>query len=681
MEQKVCKMNNSNARKPLSQMPDAVRASAWVNRRNLSLVARVVCGLEDKLFMTCWYLATLSWWVIGYWLLIANLPIESIAQGIPGMKRFIVATYAATFCLTLFTHWLGIQTKVPRADKAYPVLSDANASIVFKHLGYSLTVFIVLLVGSSLLKTHGATTVLHHAGATAVTFFLGASSLWLNKHPLNYGFTVPTDSEVSADSSARDSAFQRQMQPRSSEASMPAEDYSTPIRPRQARMTFEALDGMSEVKEKLLEPARVIINERAPSSEDPGNGILLHGEPGNGKTAFAEALAGELDIPFLPLTYGDVSSKWVGEMPRVLSNCFALAKRIAACVMFIDELDSFLVSRDSGSNNAEDQKITNTLLTEMVELRKHRVVLVGATNYLSKLDAAAIREGRFDYKVEITPPDEAARIGLLRKGLQKHAPLLTAQQDDLVSVAQRWNGFSVSRLQAVVKALPRYARDKGIVKIVYSDWMGALREVQGRNGKVPPNTKSLSELVLDVETREAVDMVAARLKDVARIEAMGGTLPTGVLFHGPSGTGKTAVARALAKECGWAFLSVSGPELVADREKLSKVYAEAKDLRPTLIFIDEADDILRARQMSSTPDLTNRLLVLMDGVDEKVKDVVIIAATNHPEDIDPALLRAGRFTEKVSFAPPAADKIPRFVSEWLKSKRIGLDPGFDAFDI
>jgi transitional endoplasmic reticulum ATPase len=666
--------------KTLAEMPEDIRKSAWCNRKEYSTWAAFICWLGDKLYMTSGYLAYCSPWVFAYWL-IAALPLDFITNGIPAMTKFIVVTYFAAFGLTIFAHWIGIQAAVPRADKSFPVLSDSIVTEVFGVLGASAAAFAALLIAASIFKTHGAVTHWDHASAAAAMSVLAGASLWLRWHPLTYGYNVPSDAEVDAAYHIRVARHQREMQPRSGEGAPPVEDYATPISPRKARFGFNGLDGMQEVKAKLIAPAKTIGAERHAGIEDPGNGLLLYGEPGNGKTVFAEALAGELDVPFLQMTYGDVSSKWVGEMPRVIANCFALAKRTAPCVFFIDELDSFLVSRDSGSNNAEDQKITNTLLTEIVELRKHRVVLIGATNYIAKLDAAAIREGRFDFKVEITPPDETARIGLLQKGFQKHAPLLVAQPDDLVAVAKRWNGFSVSRLQAVVKAMPRYAAEKGLVTITYADWMGALREVQGRNGRVPPHTKSLSELVLDAETREAVEMVAARLKDVARIEAMGGTLPSGVLFYGPSGTGKTAVARALAKECGWAFLSVAGPDLVADRDKLAKVHAEAKDLRPALIFIDEADDILRVRHMSSTPDLTNRLLVLMDGTEERVKDVVFIAATNHPQDIDPALLRAGRFTEKVGFTPPAAEAVPRFVSEWLKAKKIGLEPGFDAFDI
>ncbi|MDO8944016.1 MAG: AAA family ATPase, partial [Desulfobacterales bacterium] len=372
-----------------------------------------------------------------------------------------------------------------------------------------------------------------------------------------------------------------------------------------------------------------VLDHPEAAQEPAPNGILLHGEPGNGKTIFAEALAGELGVPFVELTYGAVSSKWVGEMPKMLTNCFTYARRNAPCVLFIDEVDSFIRSRDEYTNNAEDQKITNTLLTEIVSLRKHKVVLVAATNFLGKLDPAAIREGRFDYKVEITAPDEVARLGMLRHGAQKYGAHLGFEPSALESVAKRWKGFSASRLMAVAKTLPEYAKDHGIATIRYADWLGTLRAVQGARGRIPESAKALHDLVLEPTTREALALVATRLKDVHRIESMGGTLPTGVLFYGAAGTGKTAAARALAKESGWAFLSVAGPELLGDRERLPRLFAEARDLRPTLIFVDEADDVLRRRDQSMTSDVTNRLLVLMDGVEDRVPDVILVAATNY----------------------------------------------------
>src|SRR6185369_3023205 len=161
-----------------------------------------------------------------------------------------------------------------------------------------------------------------------------------------------------------------------------------------------------------------------------------------------------------------------------------------------------------------------TLLTQMVEIRNHQVVLVAATNYLSNLDAAAIREGRFDFKLEVTPPDEPARIGLLQKAVAKYAGDLDVDPAALLSVAKRWNGFSVSRLLAVAKSLPDYARDKQLARIGFGEWMGALRLVQGRKGRPPEETKPLKDLLFHQDTREALELIAQRLKDAEHIEAM-----------------------------------------------------------------------------------------------------------------------------------------------------------------
>lgn len=459
-------------------------------------------------------------------------------------------------------------------------------------------------------------------------------------------------------------------------------EYPCPIVARKANFGFGGIFGMSGVKQQLLGPASAIISpDRKRGIDAPRNGFLLHGEPGNGKTIFAEGLAGELEIPFLALTIGDISSQWIGNMPKVLANTFGYAKQIAPCVFFIDEIDSFIRSRDTGGAHSEELKVTNTLLTEIVNLRSSGVILMGATNYLKNLDAAAIREGRFDYKVEVTPPDEEARLGLLRSGVAKYAPNLDVDAAELDAVAKRWNGFSVARLMAVCKALPETAKAAGSTRIGHAQWMNTLRTIQGRQGKVPKEALALADLVLDDSTRQAIHGVVARMKDVARIEALGGTLPTGLLFSGPSGTGKTAAARAIAKEVDWAFLPVAGPDLLADRGRLDQLFAEAKDLRPTLIFIDEADDVLRNRQYASTTEFVNKLLTLMDGTDQRVKDVVWIAATNHPDQIDPALLRSGRFTEKIAFMPPAADKIPRHVAKWLKAQKVELMDGLDAFEL
>lgn len=451
-----------------------------------------------------------------------------------------------------------------------------------------------------------------------------------------------------------------------------------------ARITFKDIHGNTAIKRRLLEAGRAIVDAPKGGQGKARNGILMDGEPGNGKTVFAEALAGELKLPLLTLTHSDVASRWVGERTEKVKAAFEQAIRSQPCVFFIDEIDSFLPDRSTDSaQTKEDSDVTNSLLTLLVEIRKHRVVVVAATNYVDRLDGAAIREGRFDFKVEITPPDEEARIGLLAAGLKTNAATSRVSQATIQSVAQRWNGFSVKRILAVTEEMPSYvaeAREQGTFKgeLEFDDFMAALRRLQGRKGAMPENVKAMADMVLPEATREALTMLASRLKDPQRTERLGGTLPSGVLFYGPPGTGKTAACKALAKEVQWAFLIKTGPDLVRDPKALDKLYAQAKDLRPCIIFVDEADDLLISREASGNTAATNKLLAIMDGVNDRVSDVVWVAATNNPEQIDSALLRGGRFTEKVEFVRPDEDQLTTHIEQWFTNRKIGLKSGLDA---
>lgn len=446
------------------------------------------------------------------------------------------------------------------------------------------------------------------------------------------------------------------------------------------KTSFKDIYGNAEIKIRLKDAAEAIVAPRT-EGKQIRNGILLSGEPGNGKTVFAEALAGELKLPFLQLSYADVASQWVGEKTSRINAAFAQARRQQPCLLFIDEVDSFLESRDSGPSGGgikEDRDVVNALLTLMVDIRKEKVILVAATNHIDRLDGAGIREGRFDFKVEITPPDREARVGLLTHGLKTQLPKVGVDAAVVEAVARRWNGFSVKRILAVTEELPSYLAREGKTTIAYEDFMGALRMLQGRKGSTPENVKPMSDLVLSPATREMLDLIVGRMADPEHTESHGGTLPTGVLFYGPPGTGKTATAKALAKEIDWAFLPATGADLARDPKALEKLYAKAKELRPCVIFVDEADELLKSRDYSSNTESTNKLLTLMDGVNDRVKDVVWVAATNNPEQIDAALLRGGRFTEKVLFEKPSAEGLAAYLEGWFTSRKVTLESGLTA---
>lgn len=443
------------------------------------------------------------------------------------------------------------------------------------------------------------------------------------------------------------------------------------VRPK---VTFYNVTGMAEVKERLFEAGQEIVQaQRLLGQENftPRNGILLFGEPGNGKTLFAEALAGELGLPLISVTFGDVASSWVNQTTEQVMRAFKDARAQSPCVLFLDEIDSLIKDRNAAMSGGteESAKTTNAILTELVKARESMIVVIAATNFLAKLDQAAIREGRFDFKVEITPPDEPARAAIIRNALAKHREL-TLDADALSMAARRWSGFSVARLRTVADEAARAAVKAQRSAIEYVHLQEALRTIQGRKGVLPENTPTVDELIMMPSQKQRLLGIAARMRDIERIEELGGTVPAGVLFWGPPGTGKTLTARALAKSSGWAFVSASGNELLGNPDRIEELAREARDIRPCIVFLDEADDVLADRRYAPhSASVTNRLLTAIDGAGGKTHDVVWIAATNHPENMDAAALRGGRFTEKVEFTLPDRAVIADFVCNWMSKSR------------
>ncbi|WP_270956559.1 AAA family ATPase [Burkholderia pseudomallei] len=448
-------------------------------------------------------------------------------------------------------------------------------------------------------------------------------------------------------------------------------------RERKAGHDFSAIVGMTDLKKRLLRAGESIRD--ADGKSTPRNGILLFGPPGNGKTFFAEALAGELGLPFLSIAWGDVASKWLNEPAERVKAVFDAAKRLGHGVLFIDEIDSFLQSRagdDTGGGKAQADNLTNVMLTEINALRQTRIVLVAATNHRDKLDSAGIREKRFDFQIEVTPPDRAARVELLRRGVLKAYGSDAATPGAIESLAERWAGFSVARLTSIGEQLAEMLRDGQLdhdCLLTVDDGMQAMRLLQGRRGNLPETVKSIDEIIMPEQSREAITDLAFRMERVADLERVGGSIPAGLIFYGPPGTGKTQAAMALAKASGYAFLSITGTDIMSNPAAWDKLIAEATDIRPCIVFIDEADDILRDRRQSHVATLTNKILTTLDGGTGKVRDLVYIAATNHYDQLDAAVTRGGRFEAKVAFDVPSREDMSLYV---YKSLRRHTDAGY-----
>jgi transitional endoplasmic reticulum ATPase len=320
-----------------------------------------------------------------------------------------------------------------------------------------------------------------------------------------------------------------------------------------------------------------------------------------------------------------------------------------------------------GSGDSEEAKITNVILTSLVDIRSYGVIVVAATNYLDKLDGAAIREGRFDFKVEITSPDAEARASLIN-GVLLNYKGIRLSVSALSQSTKRWEGFSVARIRAVVDEACRTAKTAGNQIVDYPAMQAALRLTQGSQGDaIPPNTPLLDDVIMPDDQLSKLKGIAHRMKHIEEVEDLGGTVPTGILFWGPPGTGKTMTIRSLAKTTEWALKSVSGSDLMADMNKVDEIASFAKHNRPCIIFIDEADDVLGHRGMSggSATALTNKLLATIDGAKGKTPDVMWVAATNNPDSLDEAAMRGGRFTEKIEFSAPDANIASRLIAAWI----------------
>ncbi len=435
---------------------------------------------------------------------------------------------------------------------------------------------------------------------------------------------------------------------------------------------FADLYGAAALKQALTDAGHAW--HTAPSGTTH-NGILLFGPPGTGKTAMATALAHELGLRIIKVTFGDLASRWINQTTEQLMQAFKEAVQQAPVMLFFDEVDAVLRSRESTGSYAEYERTVAAFLDQVVAMRDRQVLVVAATNYIDRLDTAAIREGRFDDHIEVPLPDSATRHGLITECL-RHAHC-TADDATLARLVHRWGGFAIPRILEGCRgacALARTAAGRPATPVAdepgapipldYDCFYRALRRLQGRKGGAPEGAKSLDELFLDPALKEHLESLATQLRQVDALEQLGGHLPRGVLFYGPPGTGKTAAAMALARASDWSFLVRNGRELT-ELEAIAKLRKEASDLRPAIVFIDEADDILGERTTSTCASATNELLTLIDGAGGLLPDVVWIAATNHPDQLDTAATRGGRFGQKVAFDAPAAATGLRLVTDWI----------------
>jgi len=436
---------------------------------------------------------------------------------------------------------------------------------------------------------------------------------------------------------------------------------------------------------------------------DAPKGVLLHGPPGTGKTLLAKAVASETSANFTSIGGPEIMSKFYGESEERLRDIFKEAAENAPSIIFIDEIDSIAPKRDEVTGETERRVVAQILaLMDGLESRG-KVVVIGATNRPNALDPAIRRPGRFDREIEIGIPDRAGRFEILQihtKGM----PL--ADDVDLAQLANMTHGYVGADLAALTReaamralrvVLPSIDLEADTIpievlnslKVKMEDFMGAYREMQPSTLREvlleSPNVKWEDIGGLEEPKQELMESVEWPLRYAPLYKHMNAVPPKGILLYGPPGTGKTLLAKAVATESQANFISVKGPEFlskwVGESEKaVRETFRKARQAAPCVVFMDEIDAIAPVRGRSSDSGVTERvisqLLTEMDGL-ETLHNVVVIAATNRPDMIDPALLRPGRFDRLVFISTPDLEARKEILRIHTKGKPIDKDVDLD----
>ena len=453
------------------------------------------------------------------------------------------------------------------------------------------------------------------------------------------------------------------------------------------RVTYDDIGGLKEEIRKVREMVELPLKHPELFEHlgiEPPKGILFYGPPGTGKTLLAKAVANEVDAHFISINGPEIMSKWYGESEKRLREIFQEAREKAPSIIFIDEIDSIAPKREEVTGEVERRVVAQLLaLLDGLEERG-KVIVIGATNRPDALDPALRRPGRFDREIEFRVPDEAARKEILQIHTRR-VPL--AEDVDLEALAKVTHGYVGADLAALVKeaamkalrrVLPEVEKHEGRIppevlkkiKVTMEDFMEALKEVRPsimREVLVEkPNVRWDDIGGLEDVKRELREVVEWPLKHRKVYEHMGAKIPKGILLYGPPGTGKTLLAKAVATESEANFISVRGPEIlskwVGESEKaIREIFRKARQAAPAVVFFDEIDAIAprRGTDISSSgvmDRLVSQLLTEMDGL-LPLHNVVVIAATNRPDLLDPALLRPGRFDRFLYVPPP--DKAAR----------------------
>ncbi len=472
-------------------------------------------------------------------------------------------------------------------------------------------------------------------------------------------------------------------------------------------VTYEDLGGLSDEIRKIRELVEVPLKHPELFSKlgiEPPAGVLLYGPPGCGKTLLAKAVANETESNFILVNGPEIMNKFYGESEKRIRQIFEEAEQKAPSIIFIDEIDAIAPKREETRGEVE-RRVVAQLLTMMDGLKTRKnVVVIAATNRPNALDPALRRPGRLDREISFGVPNKKGRLEVLKIHTRNMPLTKDVSLDYLADITHGFVGADLSALakeaamSVLRKVLPKIkVKEKEPIpqkvieqlKITQEDFKEALKIVRPsalREVSVEkPNIKWEDIGGLEDLKQDLKEVIEWPLKQSEAFTRLGIRPPRGVLLYGPPGTGKTMLAKAVANESEANFVSVKGPELlsmwVGESEKgIRKIFEKARQAAPSIIFFDEVDAIAARRGLESgtkvTERIVNQLLSEMDGL-EDLNDVIVVAATNRPDMVDPALLRPGRFDRIILTPVPdkkSRKKIFEVHTKGMKlSKEIKLD--------